>query len=144
MKTNSKNSKLFFKKIIVIIFGISFIPHITYSQAYVPPIGIPAPEFGINETVENVYGSDNYYTHYIDNSDTNATDTGNPNGSYELPRLTIPTNLSAGSVVEIHGGPYNSLNTTFTMNGTIDEPVLIVIELEGDLDVGGIGYDPRG
>ncbi|NOY72824.1 MAG: hypothetical protein GXP14_10680, partial [Gammaproteobacteria bacterium] len=28
------------------------------SAPYVPPIGIPAPEFGINETVESVYGSD--------------------------------------------------------------------------------------
>lgn len=27
-----------------------------FSQSYDPPIGIPAPEFGIQETVESVYG----------------------------------------------------------------------------------------
>jgi hypothetical protein len=107
--------------IILLMFSLQSI----YSQSYVPPIGIPAPEFGINETVENVYGSEDYYTHYIDNSDTNATDTDNSNGSPEMPRLTIPTNVPAGSVVEIHGGPYNNLNTTWSMNGTLEEPVFL-------------------
>jgi len=95
------------------------------AQEYIPPIGIPAPEFGINETVENVYGSDTLYTHYIDNTDTTATDTDNPYGSHEKPRLTIPSSFPAGSIVEIHGGPYNYIGKTYTMNGTAEEPVFI-------------------
>jgi hypothetical protein len=95
------------------------------SQTYTPPIGIPAPEFGINETVEHVYGSDDFYTHYIDNTDTNATDANNPNGSAEKPRLTIPKDFTAGSVVEIHGGPYPGISGTYTMNGTSENPVFL-------------------
>jgi len=107
------------------MMGIGIYPMLLMAQEYIPPIGIPAPEFGINETVENVYGSDTYYTHYIDNKDTNATDVDNPNGSVELPRLTIPTSFSAGSVVEIHGGPYYNLNVTLSMNGNLENPVFL-------------------
>ncbi len=97
-----------------------------YSEPYSPPTGIPAPEFGINETVESIYGSDAYYTHYVDASDVNATDTNNSNGSPAKPRLTIPTTLAAGSVVEVRGGPYSSPTTlTWQMNGTPTAPVFI-------------------
>ncbi len=93
---------------------------------YVPPVGIPAPDFGINETVESVYGDDTYFTHYVDNTHPNATDSNNPNGDPGKPRLTIPTVLLAGSVVQVHGGPYDSPTyTTYEMNGTVGEPVFI-------------------
>jgi hypothetical protein len=90
-----------------------------------PPIGIPMPEFGIFETYRmyDVAGNRNesltyrqnseggYYTHYVDNTHPNATDTDNPYGTADKPRLTIPYKLTAGvlpagSVVEVHGGPY--------------------------------------
>jgi hypothetical protein len=90
------------------------------------PIGIPDPGFGINETyrmydnpaarnpsltyTQNLEGG--YYTHYIDSSSPNATDdiiyinsqpvSRNPYGSLSKPRVTIPLDLPAGSVVEVH------------------------------------------
>jgi len=64
-----------------------------------PPIGIPAPEFGILETYrmyddpanrnpdltyhQNSEGG--YYTHYIDNTHPNATNTDNPYGTASVP-----------------------------------------------------------
>jgi len=98
---------------------------LVYSQDYESPIGIPAPEFGINETVENVYGSNTYYTHYVDNQHPEATDEDNPNGSSDKPRNTIPKSLPAGSVVEVHGGPYNAINGTYNMHGTVENPVFL-------------------
>jgi len=117
------------KKIRFSISAIAILfPFLVISKSYTPPSGIPAPEFGIEETVENVYGA-GYYTYYIDNTDSNATDTDNPYGSAEKPRKTIPKrmlNLPEGSVVEIHGGPY-SFNTParWTPSGSRDKPVFI-------------------
>ena len=87
--------------------------------AYTPPIGIPAPSFGIDESV-SMYSSATYnfgggpvaypnagngpYTHYVDSGNQLATDTNNPYGNPFLPRLTIPWVVPLGSVVEIHGG----------------------------------------
>jgi hypothetical protein len=91
------------------------------------PIGVPVPPFGINEEHTMYVGQQwNYgsgpepyrdaghgpYTHYIDNTNGQATDTNNPYGTPTRPRQTIPGNLPAGSVVEVHGGPY-----TFTTGG---------------------------
>lgn len=93
-------------------------------QTWQPPIGIPAPEFGIFETYRMYDDPGNrnpdltyhpsaeggYYTHYIDNTHPSATDAGNPYGTAATPRLTPPVNptvIAQGSVVEIHGGPYS-------------------------------------
>jgi len=99
-------------------------------DAWQPPIGIPTPSFGIEETyrmydvVENrgdytYYESpgDGYYTHYIDNTDEDCTDVDNPYGTVDLPRETLPFQstktpitqslwLQPGAVMEVHGGPY--------------------------------------
>jgi hypothetical protein len=104
-----------------------------------PPIGIPVPEFGIFETyrmydtpanrnteltyTQNAEGG--YFTHYIDNTDPNATNTSNSYGSLSKPRLTIPTSLPAGSVVEVHGGPYVASSYFWTFNGTDDMPAFV-------------------
>ncbi len=96
--------------------------------SYKPPIGIPAPEFGIEETVKSVYGSNGYFTHYIDNTHPHATDDNNPNGSSTRPRLSIPEEmtLTEGSVVVIKGGPYNpGYKSRWTCNGTREKPVFI-------------------
>ena len=83
------------------------------------PIGVAVPEFGI-EQKHTMYsgrffeaGQFNYrdngngpYSHYIDNSQS-CTDTNNPFGTANHPRCTIPINLPEGSVVEVHGGPYD-------------------------------------
>jgi hypothetical protein len=95
--------------------------------SWVPPIGIPVPPFGIYETVDDLYGSAGYYTHYVDNSA--ACDDGNNagRGSAAAPRCTIPTSLAAGSVVIVRGGPYTygNIDWTWTMAGTGSRPVLI-------------------
>ena len=85
-------------------------------SAWQPPIGIPRPEFGIEETyrmyddpanrnpdltyTQNAEGG--FYTHYIDNTHPNATNNGNPYGTESVPRTSISTNIPEGSVVEIH------------------------------------------
>ncbi len=103
------------------------------AQAWEAPIGIPAPDFGIEETHQMYAGQAGYsdagngpYTHYVDNS-VACTDSGNSNGSAANPRCSVPGTLSAGSVVEVHGGPYTQGNrkTEWTMNGTADQPVFI-------------------
>lgn len=46
------------KSSIFTLFGflLLFVSMGVASAPYVPPTGIPEPEFGINETVESVYG----------------------------------------------------------------------------------------
>ena len=113
----------------------------TASAAYDPPIGIPAPPFGIEES-HTMYAGQTYaaggfvyrdagngpYTHYIDNTHPSATDTANPYGTAEVPRMTLlaaNNTYPAGSVVEIHGGPYEYAATwrNITGNGTVSNPV---------------------
>jgi hypothetical protein len=92
--------------------------------AWIPPIGIPAPNFGIEE-VHTMYSGQSYdfgspigvssypdagngpYTHYVDNTHPSSTDTNNTYGTPDRPRSTIPLYLTSGNVVEVHGGPYN-------------------------------------
>jgi len=92
------------------------------------PVGIPMPEFGIFETyrmydnpanrsndlVYNESQRGGYYTHYIDNADPASIDSNNPYGTAAKPRKTIPTTVAAGSIVEVHGGPYD-----YTVGGRI-------------------------
>ena len=89
--------------------------------AWIPPIGVPMPPFGVREshymfvgqTFDFGYGCEPYrdaghgpFTHYIDNTSPNATDSDNPFGTPARPRYSIPFDLLPGSVVEVHGGPY--------------------------------------
>ena len=95
---------------------------------YQPPVGIPVPPFGIEETIESVYGSADYYTYYIDNTHPSATDTNNPNGSPSMPRMNFPGTLAAGDVMQVHGGPYNvGTQGRFRFNGpgTLEQPIFI-------------------
>jgi len=127
---------------------------------WVPPIGIPEPDFGIYETYrmydddsqagprnpdldyrENAEGG--YYTHYVDNTHPAATDVDNPYGSPGKPRMTLVSSsdslvsspLVPGSVVEVHGGPYDYVvkspssqgNTRLAVigNGTREQPIFV-------------------
>ena len=111
-------------------------------QAWIAPIGIPTPSFGVFEThwmyagATYDFGSgpepypdagDGPYTHYIDNTHPNATDSNNPYGTPTKPRLTIPaTWIPAGSVLEIHGGSYTQgARIALIANGTADKPVFV-------------------
>ena len=91
----------------------------TVPNPWLPPVGIPQPSFGILETP-------GIATHYVDNTNPAATDSSNPNGSAVKPRLSVPTSIPAGSVVEVRGGPYVlSSIPTWTASGVAGAPVFI-------------------
>lgn len=80
-------------------------------SSYQPPIGIPAPSFGIDESAppqpDAWPGAQVAGYYYIDNTHPNATDSDNQYGYPNKPRETIPEiTYGAGSYVEIHGGDY--------------------------------------
>jgi hypothetical protein len=92
----------------------------TLGSAYEPPVGIPEPSFGIEES-HTMYAGQLYaaggfvyrdagsgpYTHYVDNTHPACIDSGNDYGTAATPRCSPPTaNLPEGTVVELHGGPY--------------------------------------
>jgi len=112
--------------------AILAIPFECQAAPWEPPIGIPKPEFGIEETYrmyddpanrnpdltyhQNAEGS--YYTHYIDNTHPEATDTDNPYGTASKPRRSIPQNLPPGSVVEVHSElPHTGLSAEVLISG---------------------------
>ena len=114
--------------------------HDVSEASWLPPIGIPMPEFGIEETyrmyddpakrnpaltyTQNAEGG--YYTHYVDNSVPCNNNNAGGFGNKDAPRCTIPTPLSAGSVVEIHGGPYQYGDPISVVgNGIKEQPVFI-------------------
>ncbi len=95
--------------------------------SFTPPIGIPAPDFGIEEKAPEppepwTQPAEGFY--YVDNQHATATDDDNPQGTPDKPRLTIPTDLQPGDVVEIHGGPYDR-SLRFTCAGTADQPIFV-------------------
>ena len=106
------------------------------------PIGIPDPNFGITENyhwyddpnhrngiltyTHNAEGG--YFTHYVDSSAAAATDTSNPYGSVAKPRKSIPRNLPAGSVVEVHHNCAANANGSYlylTGQGTVEQPIYV-------------------
>ncbi|MBI5865310.1 MAG: tandem-95 repeat protein [Planctomycetes bacterium] len=109
---------------------------------WTPPIGVPTPGFGLTQS-HTMYAGQTYnfssgaapypdagngpYTHYVDNTHPQATDSGNPYGTASQPRVSVPGNLPAGSVVEIHGGPYSYGSGYIEMNGhgSSSQPIFI-------------------
>jgi hypothetical protein len=106
-------------------------------------IGIPNPSFGIDES-HTMYsgeyfaaGGFNYkdagngpYSHYIDPTASNCTDSGNEYGTQSQPRCSIPISLPEGSVVELHGsGYFKHMNGKpqykIMFNGTATKPVFL-------------------
>lgn len=113
--------------------------NISVDAAFVAPIGIPPPEFGINES-HNMYAAASFdfgggpepyrnagngpFTHYVDFNVGN--DAGNPFGTAASPRKTIPATLPAGSVVELHGSGFNNtLRHHLAGDGTAAKPIFI-------------------
>ena len=114
----------------IVIACLLTTPSKIFSQ-YVPPIGIPAPGFGINETVDNLYGS-GYYTYWVNNLDSNASNTLNGNGTPSAPLADMfkggsSITLEAGDVMVIEGGPYYKFtgDRAIIANGTAENPVII-------------------
>jgi len=96
--------------------------------SWTAPIGIPTPSFGINETAPATPA--NWSTsvagfYYIEQSNAACVDT--ENGYPARPRCTIPNNLPAGAVVELHGTySYAPLGyENITGSGTVTAPIFI-------------------
>ena len=120
-------------------FMFSFLEIFFSSQAlaYTPPIGIPSPTFGI-EQQHTAYAGQTYaaggfiyrdsgngpFSHYIDNTSMNCTDINNSFGTIDSPRCSIPTSIPIGSIIELHGGPYNNINIS-GVKGTSSNPIFI-------------------
>ena len=85
---------------------------------WVPPLGVPAPSFGIRETGAAA-------TYFVDDTHAAATDDANPQGSPARPRRTVPQALPAGAVVELRGGPYQASRLTWRATGTAAAPVFV-------------------
>jgi len=110
-----------------LISGVLLLTSATMAQsAWQPPIGIPAPDFGINEVAPAqpagwpATEAPGFY--YVDNTDINATDTNNPYGTPDKPRQTILTaSYGPGSYVEVHGGPYSD-SYPLNFNCTVSLP----------------------
>jgi len=102
---------------------------VSSSTGWQPPIGIPAPPFGIVETapaVPNPWTTATNGFYYVCPSCAGASDTHGL-GTPAQPRATIPTNLPAGAVVEVHG-TYTTDHGEANMivsNGTAANPVFI-------------------
>ncbi len=113
--------------------------NLAVAPTFVPPIGIPTPEFGVTQS-HTMYAGQNYdyngtmgpygdagngpFTHYVDFN--TGSDAGNPFGTVAAPRRTIPANLTPGSVVEVHGTDINYDSRIYiTGEGTLDKPIFI-------------------
>ncbi len=113
------------------------------SCSWMPPIGIPKPSFGIEDThwmyldsakqnpsLTYTIGQNGPYTHYVDNTPgVGCTDASNPYGTASKPRCSVPPYtgvIPEGSVVEIHGGPYIYPSwIRWTTQGSVTRPVFI-------------------
>ncbi len=99
------------------------------SAAWTPPIGVPVPPFGTTEVAPPVPSPWNVATpgfYYVDETHPSATDTNNSYGTPALPRRSIPRELPAGSVVDLHNtfiGP--SQPYYIHSSGTAAQPVFI-------------------
>ncbi len=92
-------------------------------------IGVPDPPFGLRDTHEMYAGLSGYqdgpngpYTVWVDNADPACSDAGPATES--APRCSIPETLSAGDVVEVHGGPYrlSAQTVALTLAGSAEQP----------------------
>jgi hypothetical protein len=111
-----------------LLLGGALLAHATVgaeAPSWQPPAGIPHPPFGVVEKARArptpwAIPVTNYY--YVDPAHPSSTDAG-AYGTPGAPRKTIPSVLSAGAVVELHG-TYDRSHT-FTLNGTPGAPVFI-------------------
>lgn len=95
-------------------------------MTWTPPLGIPAPTFGVHELPPTLSTWATPRTGFYCVDESRGTDAGNPFGTPAHPRATIPY-LPAGSALLISGTlsrPYTSPNTIRT-GGTAAAPVFI-------------------
>lgn len=93
-------------------------------MAWEPPIGIPDVPAGLEPDQAQPSNPANWPSaaqsgyYYIDNTHGSATDSGNPNGYPNLPRLTLPANGTSYTMIKIVGGGSNYSITTRTWTAT--------------------------
>ena len=120
---SARNVRVFF-----LICAAGFLASPVHAQ-WQPPIGIPAPSFGITQTAPptpNPWTSPVPGFYYVEQR-AGATNINNPYGTPAKPRISIPNPIPAGSVVELHGFydvPQSSPNTILAQ-GTAARPVFI-------------------
>lgn len=111
----------------------------SHALSFQPPIGIPYPSFGIDETHTMYSGQSGYgdagngpYNIYVDNTHPQCSDSGPATESQ--PRCEMPKSLSPGDVVEVHGGPYTEYEPTIRANGSASQPIFIrgIEDAQGD------------
>ncbi len=110
-----------FKSMVALLFGLFSMGSVF--AAYDPPIGIPAPPFGVDEVapaLPSPWDGEVAGFYYIKAGGTN---TGY--GSPADPRGRIPTPVDPGSVIVIEG-EYNRRHDSFTLVGTQEQPIWIV------------------
>lgn len=120
---------------------------ISTAHAYNPPIGIPAPSFGIDEQAPawpaQWPGAQATNFYYVDNTHPQATDSNNPNGYPDKPRATYPAGpFPGGTYIEINGGPYTTILSP-TFNCTAAAPCWLRggdINAKTVLQGAGIGF----
>jgi len=106
------------------VFGLAASAHAQWT----PPLGIPAPPFGLNEVAPatpSPWTTEVPGFYYVDG--TNGTDNNGTYGTPAAPRKTIPFTLPAGSVVELHGtyDQSHSAPRGFNCRGTAAQPVFV-------------------
>jgi hypothetical protein len=112
----------------VCIAAVAFVltAAVAEAQTWAPPLGIPRPSFGTSEAaraVPNPWTTETPGFYYVNNQHASATDSVTY-GTPSRPRMSIPTSVPAGSVVEIRGGPYmHSADISWTGSGTASSPV---------------------
>lgn len=102
----------------IFVIGVLFCSYPATSFAWEPPIGIPRPAFGIDESV-----NDDVYTHWVDVDNPNCSN--DSDGTPSSPRCSIPRTFDAGSIVQLRGGPYSMNSVTWTARGTAESPVFV-------------------
>ncbi|MGE4092153.1 MAG: right-handed parallel beta-helix repeat-containing protein [Candidatus Binatia bacterium] len=108
---------------IILVLGLAVGTSTAHGQ-WVPPIGIPAPTFGISEVAPDEpspWNGDVPGFYYVQEGGTNPA-----NGYPGNPRGRIPSTLAAGSVI-ILAGTYNGNHedNIIRANGTATQPVYI-------------------
>ncbi len=74
------------------------------------PTDSPTPAWPASWTAGSTSATAGYY--YVDKTDPNATDSGNPYGHPDLPRKSIPEgSLNAGDYVYVHAGSYTNIDS---------------------------------
>jgi hypothetical protein len=96
------------------------------AQPWTPPIGVPMPSFGVVEqapAVPSPWSGETAGFYYVDNTHALASDSVTY-GTPGRPRRSLPGSVAAGSVVEVHGGPYvTGVSIGIGGNGTVGSPI---------------------